>query len=290
MIVDRGIFAYMGSKEAIVDWVINSFPTDHRRYVEVFGGTMRVLLAKAKSEIEIYNDFNGNLTNMFEVIRTKKEEFIEQINSLFISEDLYNHIFQELNKPSVNEKEELECSVERAIRYFYIMSFTYKGKFTGGFSVIPDKGYTEKLQEKINTINWIHSRIKNCIVTNKSYEKIITANNHPDTLLYLDPPYVGTEVYYEKLAGAFTQADHIKLRDLLIAHKGKFVLSYEADPFVNDLYSQFYILGKEKFRQGRGIEVEEVLVTNYKPQGTLFDQDSLRNTKIQFEKTTGVKL
>lgn len=278
MKIDRGIFNYMGSKEAIADWVIGNFPPSYNRYVEVFGGTMRILLAKSPSEIEIYNDFNSNLTNLFEVIRTKKDEFVEQINSLIISEDLYNHIYLELNEMMVDDKDRLQLSVERAVKYFYIMSFAHKGKYTGGFSVIPDKGYTEKLQTKLHTINWVHNRIKNVIVTNKSYEKVVTANNTADTLLYLDPPYVNTESYYEKLAGAFTQADHIKLRDLLAKHKGHFVLSYEADPFVNDLYSQFTIIGKNKFRQGKGEDAEEILVTNFKPQATLFDTDILRNT------------
>jgi DNA adenine methylase len=268
----------MGSKEAIADWVIGNFPTNYSRYVEVFGGTARILLAKTKSDVEIYNDFNTNLANLFEVIRTKKDEFVEQLNSTIISEDLYNHWFLELNEGIVEKDDRMIISVERALKYFYIMSFTFKGKFTGGFCVIPDKNYCEKLQEKINTVNWIHQRIKNCIITNKSYEKVITANNNADTLLFLDPPYVGTEQYYEKLAGQFTKADHIKLRDLLKKHKGKFVLSYEADPFCNDLYSDFYILGKEKFRQGKGEMAEEILVTNFRPQATLFEKETLRNT------------
>ena len=48
------------------------------------------------------------------------------------------------------------------------------------------------------------------IVTNKSLEKVISANNHPDTLLDIDFPYMDTEVYYEKLGGKFTFQDHIR--------------------------------------------------------------------------------
>lgn len=282
MEIDRGIFNYMGSKEAIANWIIGNFPNNYNRYVEVFAGTARVLLAKPKSEVEILNDFNSNLTNLFETIRTKKDEFVEQINSLVISEDLFNSFYLELNETIVEKDDRLPVDIERAVKYFYIMSFTFKGKYTGGFCVIPDKGYCEKLQEKIRTINWLHSRIKNCIITNKSYEKIITANNTVDTLLFLDPPYVGTEQYYEKLAGSFTNADHVRLRDLLKKHRGTFILSYEASPFVNDLYSDFYILGKEKFRQGKGENVEEILVTNFKPASTLFDKETLRNTISKF--------
>jgi DNA adenine methylase len=273
--IDKTPFAYMGNKSTIVDWVISYFPPAYTkmRYVEVFGGTGRVLMEKLPSEVEIYNDFNSHLTNFFEVLRSHKEEFFEQLDQLVISEDLYNYFYKEIdNSPN---------DIERAVRYFYIMSFCHKGKFNGGFSVIADPNYTHKLQTKKATLEYISRRLKNVLITNKSYEKIVSANNTEDTFLYLDPPYVNTESYYQKLAGQFTQQDHIKLRDLLKAHKGTFLLSYEADPFVADLYSDFLILGKNKYRPGKGSSAEEVLVTNRKETLTLFSEIEKRNTVNQ---------
>lgn len=263
--IDKGVFAYMGSKGTITQWIIENFPSGYAkmRYVEVFGGTCRVLLDKSPSEVEIYNDFNSHLTNFFEVIRSHKEEFYQQLDQLIISEDLYNYFYKEINN-SPND-------IERAIRYFYIMSFCHKGKFNGGFSVIPEVSYTHKFENKKRTLDWISNRMKNVLVTNKSYEKVVTANNTSDTFLYLDPPYVNTESYYSKLAGVFSLQDHIILRDLLKKHKGSFMLSYEADPLVNDLYSEFHIIGKNKWRPGRGEEVEEILVSNFKIENTLFN-------------------
>lgn len=265
MEIDKTIFAYMGNKATITQWIIENFPQGYSkmRYVEVFGGTARILLEKIPSEVEIYNDFNSHLTNLFEVIRSHKEAFYEQLNQLIVSEDMYNYFYKEINN-SPND-------IERAIRYFYIMSFCHKGKFTGGFSVIPDKNYIHKFENKKATIDWISKRMKNVLVMNKSFEKVVTANNTSDTLLYLDPPYVSTETYYSKLAGAFTLQDHITLRDLLKKHKGQFILSYEADQLVNDLYSDFNIIGKNKWRPGRGEEVEEILVSNFKVENTLFN-------------------
>lgn len=273
--IDKTPFAYMGNKSTIVDWVISYFPPQYTkmRYVEVFGGTGRVLMEKIPSEVEIYNDFNSHLTNFFEVVRSHKEEFFEQLDQLVISEDLYNYFYNNIDK-SPND-------IERAVRYFYIMSFCHKGKFNGGFSVIPEPSYTHKLETKKATLEYISRRLKNVLITNKSYEKIVTANNTENTFLYLDPPYVSTESYYSKLAGSFTQQDHLHLRDLLKKHKGTFLLSYEADPFVADLYSEFTILGKNKYRPGKGTSVEEVLVTNRKVNNTLFENLEVRNTSNQ---------
>lgn len=266
----RTIFNYMGNKSSIAEFIINAFP-QHRKYVEVFGGTMAILLNKPKAEVEIYNDFNRNLTNLHEVIRTRYPEFVEQVNRLYISENTYDDFYKEF---WIDGNE-----MESAIRYFYIMCLCHLGKFTGGFKVIPEVSYVETFERKVTVITDIHKRIKNIVILNKSFEKVITANNTDDTFLYLDPPYVSSESYYQKLAGGFDESKHIILRDLLLKHKGTFMLSYEENDLVRDLYSDFNILSKSKFRQSKGKDVEEIIVTNYQPQNTLF---SLEKSKSLF--------
>ncbi len=273
--IDKSVFAWMGSKAELAEWIISYFPPQYpsMEYAEIFGGTGAILMNKIPSKVEIYNDFNSHLTNFFEVVRSHREEFFEQLDKLIVSEDLYKYFYDNIDQ-SPND-------IERAIRYFYIMSFAHKGKYNGGFSVIPDANYIQKLQWKKGCLTYVSNRMKNCLVMNKSYEKVITANNRENVLLYLDPPYSGTENYYKKLANSFTKVDHIKLRDLLREFKGVFILSYEADDFIADLYSEFMILGKQKFRPGSGKYVEEILITNRKETNTLFSEIEKRNTVNQ---------
>lgn len=260
------IFAYMGNKSSMVDALISCEPPSYRVYVEVFGGTMAYLLNKQPAQVEIYNDANKFLTNLHEVIRTRKDEFIEEVKKLYISEHTYSKFYNE----TWIEGNELES----AVRYFYVMCLCHLGKFTGGFSVVPQKSYVDKFENKIEVIERIHKRIKKIIITNKSYEKIISANNKEDTLIYCDPPYDSSESYYAKLAGSFNEAEHIKLRDLLMKHKGKFMLSYENSPLIRDLYSGCHFTSVSKFRQSKGENAQEIIVTNYVPGATLFSIDS----------------
>ncbi len=45
------------------------FPLDYGRYIEVFGGGGWVLFHKPPGkEMEVYNDFNGNLTNLYRCV------------------------------------------------------------------------------------------------------------------------------------------------------------------------------------------------------------------------------
>lgn len=255
-----GFFTYMGNKHDLAKWIIPYFPK-HKVYAEIFGGTGAILLNKPKSQVEIYNDFNSNLSNLFHVVRTRYDEFVEQINKLVISEDWHKMFYK--NHSGDNE-------LENAIRYYYVMVFTFRGKYDGGFSYTSEPSFCNTLQRKLPELKDIHERIKNVIILNKTCFDVVKQNNDKDTLLYLDPPYVSTEMYYETLAGSFTETDHIKLRDLLEKHTGYFFLSYEDDELVSDLYGKFHIHRKELLRASSKSTKYEVLITNYKPQNTLF--------------------
>ena len=74
----------------MADKLIPLFP-DHKTYVEVFGGSGAILINKKPSEIEVYNDIDGELYNFFKVIADKKllKKFQEKINLLPYSRECY---------------------------------------------------------------------------------------------------------------------------------------------------------------------------------------------------------
>lgn len=261
-------FRYMGNKSSIADWIVPSFPAGMKTYVEVFGGTFAIGMNKPKHEIEVFNDFNPHLANLFEVNRVKHKEFIEAIKELHISEYLYNHYWDNHNDYSTFP------NLENAVRYFYIMCLTWGGAYEGGWGMVYKKEWTMTFETKLSTLKKIHERTKNLVVLNKDFRKCIKLfAKRPDTLLYLDPPYVGTESYYKHLAGSFTETDHVQLRDLLNKADCYWFLSYEDNEMVNDLYKKYHKLSKMKFRPGTKDlrSAEEVVFTNYKPQNTLFN-------------------
>ena len=65
-----------------------------------------------------------------------------------------------------------------------------------------------------------------------------------DVFFYLDPPYYGSEKYYQV---QFSEDEHIKLAEMLKQVKGKFLLSYNDCDYVRELYSQFNIEAVERF-------------------------------------------
>lgn len=86
----------------------------------------------------------------------------------------------------------------------------------------------------------VQERLKNVVIENKDFESLIRVYDRPGALLYLDPPYHGTEKYYET---DFTHDDHTRLKTVLKGIKGKFILSYNDDEFIRDLYKDYRIEG-----------------------------------------------
>ncbi len=88
---------WVGGKRALRDEIISRFPSDYIRYIEVFGGGCSILFAKNKTQFEVHNDINNNLTNLFKVVKEKTMAFLRElkflpIHSRYDFEALVNHL------------------------------------------------------------------------------------------------------------------------------------------------------------------------------------------------------
>lgn len=70
--IKRPPLRYHGGKFRLAPWIIPQIP-EHRVYVDIFGGGAGVLLRKTRSKIEIYNDLDENVVNVFRVMRDPLE-------------------------------------------------------------------------------------------------------------------------------------------------------------------------------------------------------------------------
>ena len=76
--VGRPILRYHGGKWMLAPWIISHFP-EHRTYVEPFGGAASVLLQKPRTYSEVYNDLDGEIVNLFRVVRDNGAALIEKL-------------------------------------------------------------------------------------------------------------------------------------------------------------------------------------------------------------------
>lgn len=243
----------MGGKSKLRNKIINMLPS-HTTYIELFFGAGWVYFGKDKSKVEVINDIDKELINLFKIIKYHTPEIKRLLEYEFSGRD----IFEEYKNSTLEHL----TDIHRAIRFLYLInnSFAGKGKNFGyGTTKIPNQKIflTEYLNE-------IKERLNNTYVENLYFEKIIDKYDREESLFFCDPPYFETAGYdYE-----FTEDDHILLRDKLSNIKGKFILTINDHEKVREWYKDFnieevdvnYSISKEQ--SGRG-KYKELIITNY---------------------------
>ena len=72
----KAIIRYPGSKWAIAEWIISHFPEGYERmvYLEPFTGSGAVFFNKRPGAVETINDLDGDIVNLFRVLRERSED------------------------------------------------------------------------------------------------------------------------------------------------------------------------------------------------------------------------
>ena len=101
---------------------------------------------------------------------------------------------------------------------------------------------------------------KGVIIEHKDFEDLIKVYDRPKALFYCDSPYHKTERHY---VSTFTKNDHYRLNKCLKEIKGSFVLSYNDDEFVRELYKDFDIISVERQNNMSSGTFKEVIIKNF---------------------------
>ena len=249
----NSFIAWVGGKKLLRKIISDKFPEKFDKYVEVFGGAGWVLFYKDKyAKTEVYNDINSDLVNLFKCVKYHPEAIEKELELSLNSRQIFNEY-----------KNQMDCigltDIQRAVRYLYLIKSSYGARVSTYGSKPRDISNTEFLKD-------VRKRLSRVVIENKSFEKIISAYDNEGTLFYLDPPYHNTENMYDTGDFIFNEEQHIKLRDILKDIKGKFVLSYNDDEFIRELYKDFKIEGIERQNNlslNSGSRFKEVVITNY---------------------------
>jgi DNA adenine methylase len=218
-------FPYIGGKFNLVETLIPLIPS-HEVYVEVFGGAGTLLLNKPKSKVEVFNDIDGDLINLFMVVREKPKEFVKRFRFLLYS--------RELNR-RWSKGFETKDPVERAVRFYYVIRSSFSGSFGGGWSFKRKK--PQSLFNSLKQIHLISERLKSVHIENLDFRKCLKTWDSKETFFYLDPPYFGKYRYRYNLK----LKDHLDLREMLEKLKGKWLLTYNDHRKIRKMYSKFYL-------------------------------------------------
>lgn len=212
---------WVGGKRLLRGRIMEEFPPDISCYVEMFGGAAWLLFAKEKhAEVEVYNDVNHNLVNLFRCVKYHGNALQEELKWGMVSLELFQESLEDYQNPKLTD-------IQRAARFFVLVKCSFGAKMQD-FS-----GSRVFLANTVKNLERFQERLKNTVIEQEDFESLVKLYDKAGTLFYADPPYYQAENYYKN---EFTEADHIRLKRVLEKIKGKFVLTYNDCPFIRELY------------------------------------------------------
>ncbi|MEX2163308.1 MAG: DNA adenine methylase [Sulfuricaulis sp.] len=260
-------FGYYGAKQRIASQIIGSLPP-HHAWVEGFCGSAAITLAKAPAPIEIINDLDGQIVNVFKQLRENADALCRAVALTPYAREEFHHACMDIP---------LDNPLEKARRFLVATMMTVNstvGSPQCGFSF--SQSYSRNDREaRVN--RWYNlpdrlaevvERLRNVRVENRdACELLEMFQDRPATLIYLDPPYF-VKRNHKYVIDAQDKAFHEKLLKLCCKSKSMILLSgYDNELYRDRLtkkhgWTQIAISTKTRDTRGRDYERTEILWKN----------------------------
>ncbi len=186
--MSRPILRWFGGKYLLAPWIIEQMPP-HRIYTEVFGGAASVLMRKPPAYAEVYNDLDGDVVNVFRVLRNPvlavELERVLRLTPFARAE--FDGAYEPTNDP-------VESARRTIIRSFMgFGSNSANVEMSTGFRANASRSGTTPAHDWANYPDEIRTfceRLSKVTIENRDYREVILQQDTPETLHFVDPPYV----------------------------------------------------------------------------------------------------
>lgn len=249
------IIPWMGGKRRLADRIFALFP-QHSCYVEPFaGGAALYFLRPVPAEVEVLNDINGDLVNLYRVVQHHLEEFVRQFKWALSSRQVF--------KWMQNTRPETLTDIQRAARFYYLQQSAFGGRVAGqtyGTATTTPPGLNLLRLEE--TLSAAHLRLSSTYIEQLSWQECIKRYDREHTFFYMDPPYWQTEGY----GVPFEYSEYLEMATVIGSLKGKAIISLNDHPAVREAFAGYHIETtdlKYTVGGGKGTEAKEVLIFSW---------------------------
>lgn len=258
----RPVLRYHGGKWKLAPWLLGFFPA-HRVYLEPFGGGASVLLRKPRSHGEVYNDIDGDVVNVFRVLRDPATA--DRLRVLLELTPYSREEFNASYEPAADPVERARRVIVRSGMGFG--SAAVLSKHNTGFRPCSNRAGAVPAQDFANwpaQIEAFTRRLRGVTIENRPALHLIPQHDDDDTLHYVDPPYpLGTRGsargVRQKYAHEMTDDDHRQLAAVLRDCAGMVVLSgYPCELYDCELYPDWQRHERRHFADGARERTEVV--------------------------------
>lgn len=263
----RPVLRWHGGKWMLAPWIIQHFP-EHRIYVEPYGGAASVLLRKGRAYSEVYNDLDNEVVCLLRVLRdpARAEILREQLRLT-----PYARVeFAAAYHPGACEIEIARCLVARSLMGFG--SDGHNTAVTTGFRANAARSGTTPAHDWSHYPDAIPSfveRLRGVVIENKDAVAVMRQHDGPDTLHYVDPPYMPAtrsqksrrgKIRYHAYRYEMTEEDHMRLLEALRELQGMVVLSGYPSALYNSVLRGWKRISRQTMADGARPRVERLWI------------------------------
>jgi len=262
-------FRWYGGKYGHLDWLLPLLPRTSQ-YIEPFGGSAAVLLNRKPSNVETYNDIDGDVVNFFKQLRENRDELLRRIALTPFSRQELAEAVERNNDGELSE-------LERARLFFVRAGQTRSGlaqEATPGRWAYCKKtsrrnmsGAVSRWHGRLDDLHDTTDRLRRVQIESKPAIEVIERHDDEDALFYCDPPYPH-EARGDTNSYGFEMTDdeHRDLAATLHECEGKVAIS----SYQCDLYDEIFgdwtrIDSEEKTMHTTKDKRVESLWVNYDP-------------------------
>ena len=251
----RAVLRWHGGKLKLSAWIIAHFPA-HRIYVETHGGGGSVLHSKPRVYSEVYNDIDGDVVNLFRVLRDPCHA--QELAGMLRLTPYAREEFVAAYEPSGDPVESARRLIVRSLMGFG--SASANREYVTGFRSNANRSGTTPAHDWMSypdALEAFTARLQGVVIENRDAVQVIETFDRPDALFYVDPPYVsatrssprgakGQGCYKHEM----TDDDHRRLADALRNAEGAVVLSGYQSELYDEMYAGWKTSSKTSYGSG----------------------------------------
>lgn len=252
----KPIIPWIGGKRRLAKTILPLFPV-HTCYVEPFCGGAALFFLKDISKAEVLNDVNGEVVNLYRVVKYHLEEFCRQFKHSLVSRQIFEWLKE--------TPPETLTDIQRATRFFYLQKMAFGAKVSsqtfGVSATSPPRLNLLRIEEDLSQA---HLRLSRVTIEHLDWQLCVKRYDRPGTLFFCDPPYWQTEGY----GVDFGLEQYEALAHLMRTIQGKIVLTVNDHPTMRKVFLGFdlqtvdinYTVGGA----GKGGGQKELIIRNFR--------------------------
>ena len=253
------IIGRIGGKTKLRETITPLIPEDIGIYIEPFIGGGSIFFSKERyAPVEVINDKDKDIIDVY---RDIQKVSLNQFKSFDFTPN--REKFDRLRDSTIESN-----PVKRLYRNLYLNKFSFSGNRMFYAPSFEERNPESIGSRIINNYKKYQERLKDVVILNEDYTKVVRKYNKPNAFFYLDPPYSAARPSWSY---KFNLAPEGILKTLDTI-KGKFLMSYDDSKTNRELFSKYNVYTTKTKYQLSNTETKhsaktELLISNYHLKG-----------------------